>query len=203
MSTRPFPWERNYPPGLGWDIDVPAETIPAMMARSVAENAALPALEYRDHETGFAELGIAIGEVAAGLASLDHAKGERIALYLPNVPAHPFCFYGALAAGLVVAHLSPLDAERELAHKLHDSGARTLVTTNLGAMLGMALKLLDAGHVERLIVADDAAFGEIPGMAHPPIPTGDPRVMTLDALRARARNFCPGGNRFWPSKKLA
>ncbi|HQT60188.1 MAG TPA: AMP-binding protein [Acidiphilium sp.] len=189
MSARPFPWERNYPPGLGWDIDIPAETIPAMIARSVAENAAQPALDYRDRETGFAELGIAIGEVAAGLASLGHAKGERIALYLPNVPAHPFCFYGALTAGLVVAHLSPLDAERELAHKLHDSGARTLVTTNLGAMLGMALKLLDAGHVERLVVADDAAFGEIPGMAHPPIPTGDQRVMTLDALRARGRAF--------------
>ena len=187
MSARPFPWERNYPQGLSWDIEIPRETIPAMLANTIARHGAEPALEYRGHEISFVQLGVAIDEVAKGLIALGLRPGERVALYLPNSPGHPFSFFGTLSAGLVVAHLSPLDAERELVHKLRDSGARVLVCTNLGAMLAMAIRLLEGGHVDRLIVGDDAQFGPIPGMAHPPIPQDDPRIMTIPALRALGR----------------
>lgn len=184
MSGRPYPWEANYPKGLPWDLTPPRETIPAMIGRTIAEFRDDPALDYRGTKISFADLGNAISEVAHGLLSRNLGKGARIALYLPNTPAHPFCFFGALTAGLVVVHLSPLDAERELAHKLHDSGARILVCTNIGAMLGMGEKLLARGDIDHLIVADDAAYGPIPGLPHPPIPTNDPRIITLDALRA-------------------
>lgn len=187
MSERPFPWERNYPPGLPWDVTIPRETIPAMIARTIETHGTAPALDYRGHTISFSALGAAIGEVAQGLIGLGLRQGDRIALYLPNSPGHPFGFFGALTAGLVVVHLSPLDAERELAHKLQDSGARTLVCTNIGPMLGMAQKLLARGDVDRLIVGDDAQFGPIPGLPHPPIPTGDPRIVTIQALRDAGR----------------
>jgi long-chain acyl-CoA synthetase len=188
MSTRPYPWERSYPPGLAWDLTPPRETIPAMIIRTIARMGDAPALEYRGHKISFSQLGVAIDEVAKGLLALGLKRGERIALYLPNSPGHPFSFFGALKAGLVVAHLSPLDAERELAHKLRDSGARTLVCTNIGPMLGMAQMLLAQGAVDRLIVGDDAQFGPIPGLPHPPIPADDPRIITIPALRAMGRD---------------
>ena len=37
-------------------------------------------------------------------------------------------------------HLSALDGERALSHKLSDSGARIFVTSDLAALLPMALK---------------------------------------------------------------
>jgi long-chain acyl-CoA synthetase len=43
-------------------------------------------------------------------------------------------------------------------HKLHDSGARLLVTTNLPGMLPRALKLAADGHVGRVIIGDEAAW---------------------------------------------
>lgn len=61
-----------------------------------------------------------------------------------------------------MAHLSPLDAFRELEHKCRDSGARVMVTLNLPQMVEMAGRLLDAGVVERVVVCDDAAFGPSP-----------------------------------------
>ena len=184
---RPFPWEGSYPARLTWDLAPPRETIPAMLDATIARMGYAPALEYRGHEISFADLGTAIGEVAKGLLALGLRQGERVALYLPNTPDHPFSFFGTLKAGLVVAHLSPLDAERELAHKLHDSGARTLICANIGGMLGMARKLLDNGVVDRLIVGDDAQFGPIPGMPHPPILADDPRIVTIADLRALGR----------------
>ena len=60
--------------------------------------------------------------------------------------------------GVTIVHLSALDAERELAYKLADSGARTLVTTNLGPLTPMALRLREAGHLDHVIVGDDGAW---------------------------------------------
>jgi hypothetical protein len=50
-----------------------------------------------------------------------------------------------LKAGARVVHLSPLDGEIALSHKLTDSGARILVTSNLSALLPSALKLSRQG----------------------------------------------------------
>ena len=45
---------------------------------------------------------------------------------LPNVPAFPIAFYGALGAGAVVVPMNPLLKSREIAYYLSDSGARVL-----------------------------------------------------------------------------
>ena len=78
-----------------------------------------------------------------------------MALFLGNSPDHPVNFFGALKAGARIVHLSPLDGESALSHKLSDSGARILVTSNLAALLPTALKFLDKGLVDRLIVCED------------------------------------------------
>ena len=57
-------------------------------------------------------------------------------------------------------HLSPLDGEIALSHKLTDSGARVLVTSNLSALLPTALKFLARGLLDRLIVCEDDQLGQ-------------------------------------------
>jgi ribosomal protein L2 len=47
-----------------------------------------------------------------------------------------------------------------LVHKLSDSGARVLVTTDLASLLPMALGLLDAGVLDLLLVGEDDAWGD-------------------------------------------
>src|SRR5260370_11626124 len=50
--------------------------------------------------------------------------GDRVGLMLPNVPAFPIAFYGALGAGAVVVPMNPLLKGRELADYLGDSRAQ-------------------------------------------------------------------------------
>jgi Long-chain acyl-CoA synthetases (AMP-forming) len=57
--------------------------------------------------------------------------------------------------------LSPLDGEIALSHKLSDSGARVLVTSNLSALLPTALKFLAKGLLDRLIVCEDDDWGKV------------------------------------------
>jgi long-chain acyl-CoA synthetase len=177
--TRPYPWETSYPKGVRWDA--PIETMPlgTLLDRAVAAYGDRPVFEYRDHIISYRELAAAADKAAAAFLALGLKRGDRLALYLPNSPYHPFAFFGAMRAGITVVHLSALDAERELVHKLTDSGARMVVTTNIGPLLPMALKLKAAGHVDHVIAGDD-------GLWNPEAPPLPDDVLSFNALMEAA-----------------
>ncbi|MBF9196334.1 dicarboxylate--CoA ligase PimA [Microvirga terrestris] len=192
MNRTAFPWERSYPPGVRWDAPIVPSTLPRLLDEAVAAYGDRPAIEYRDRPISYTEIGGQADAFAAALLRSSINPEGAVALYLPNTPYHPFAFFGAAKAGIRLAHLSPLDAERELAHKLHDSGARILVTTNLTSMLSMGLKLLDAGHVDRLIVGEDAVWGPCPAPVMPIPERSD--VTTFEAF---TRDAAPPAQ--WPA----
>ena len=186
-------WEKSYPPGVRWDAPIETATLPALFDRFTEKWAAKPALEYRDRKISYAELRAGVEAVASGLMDLGVGPGTAVALYLPNSPYHPLSFFGVLRAGGRVVHLSPLDAERELAFKLKDSGARILIATNVGFMGLLAQKLKADGLVDHLIVGDDTAFGP---SAVPTTPIADDApVIRFDKLRADGARGLP---RPWP-----
>jgi long-chain acyl-CoA synthetase len=188
------PWEKSYPPGVRWDAPIETATLPALFDGATAKWADKPALEYRDRKTTYAELRASVDAVASGLMDLGVGPGTSVALYLPNTPYHPISFFAVLKAGARGVHLSPLDAERELAFKLEDSGARILVTTNIGFMLLLAQKLQRDGLVDHLIVGDDTAFGP---SAIPTTPIQDgPGLVRFDKLGADGAKRLP---RRWPA----
>ena len=159
---RPFAWEKSYPAGMRWDAPISRSTVPKLLADAVSRFAERPAIDFRGAKISYAELGREAERVGAAFVAHGMKPGDPLALYLPNTPYHPFAFFGGAKAGLRLVHLSPLDAQAELAHKLHDSGARTIVTTNVAGMMEKAIGLLDGGHADLVIVGDDAAFGSSP-----------------------------------------
>ena len=54
-------------------------------------------------------------------------KGERVALYLPNIPEFVVAYYGVLRIGAIGVAISPLYKERELLHILTDSEREVIV----------------------------------------------------------------------------
>jgi long-chain acyl-CoA synthetase len=181
--ARPHPWEKSYPAGVRWDAPIATSTLAELLDKGIAAFGDRPALEYRDQRTTFRELGDAVNRVAAGLLRLGVGRGDAIALLLPNTPAYPIAFFAAMRLGARVVNLSPLDAERELAAKLKDSGARTLVTTNIGGLLQRGLALRTSGLLDHLIAGDDRAYGP---SAIPTEPIPEVRCISLQALMTNA-----------------
>jgi long-chain acyl-CoA synthetase len=180
----PFAWEKQYPPGLAWDTPIALGTVPDLLAKSVADFADRNCIEFRDRVMTYAELGRAVDAMAAAFLRRGLKRQEAIAVYLPNLPLHPITFFGGLKAGGKIVHLSPLDAERELMHKLRDSGARVLVTTNFAPFLPNACKMLETGLIDQIIVGEDAAWGPSP---IPPLPLPElPGIVTHSAFIAGA-----------------
>src|SRR5579871_3374726 len=159
----PQAWEKSYPAGIRWDAPIATSTVQELLDRAVADYGERPALEYRGTRLSYRELGDRAARAAAAFRHIGIERGCAVALYLPNTLWHPIAFFGVLRTGAHVVHLSPLDAERELIHKLTDSRARTVVTVNLFGLLEKALRLAAAGHLDRVGVADD-------GVWEPPAP---------------------------------
>src|ERR1700737_3421386 len=99
---------------------------------SLLENAAAghpdhAALRLDDLVLTYAQLHEAAGRMTALLAAREEEPGDRVGIMLPNVPAFPIAFYGALAAGAIVVPMNPLLKSREVAYYLGDSGAKVVV----------------------------------------------------------------------------
>jgi long-chain acyl-CoA synthetase len=171
------PGEKFYPEGVRWDDDIARGTLPDLIAKAALDFGARPAIEFRDRPISYAGLAAMVETAAAAFLRAGAGKNTSVALFLGNSPDHPVNFFGALKAGARVVHLSPLDGEIALSHKLSDSGARILVTGNLAALLPMALKFLAKGLLDRLIVCEDDDWGAV-GNPQIPLPD-DPRIVTF------------------------
>jgi long-chain acyl-CoA synthetase len=170
------PGEQFYPQGVRWDDAIERGTLPDLLSEAAAEYATRPAIEFRDRAISYAELEAMAETAAAAFLRAGYGRNATIALFLGNTPDHPVNFFGALKAGARLVHLSPLDGEIALSHKLTDSGARVLVTSNLSALLPTALKFLDKGLLDRLIVCEDDRWGKV-GTPQTALPD-NPKIVT-------------------------
>ena len=185
------PGEKFYPEGVHWDDPIARGTLPDLLSKAAADYGARPAIEFRDRPISYAELEAMVEVAAASFLRAGYGNNHSVALFLGNSPDHPVNFFGALKAGARVVHLSPLDGERALSHKLSDSGARILVTSNLSALLPTALKFLDNGLLDRLIVCEDDNWGKV-GTPQTALPN-NPAIITF-------RQFVDGATKpaQWP-----
>jgi long-chain acyl-CoA synthetase len=116
----------------------------SLLEQAAAEHPGHAALRMDDLVLSYAQLREAAGRMSTLLASFGVEPGDRVGLMLPNVPAFPIAFYGALAAGAIVVPMNPLLKSREVAYYLGDSGAKAVVAWHAAA--GEAAKgAADAG----------------------------------------------------------
>ncbi len=155
------PGEQFYPEGVRWDVPIPHGTLPDLLTKAASDFGSRTAIEFRERPISFEELKAKADVAASAFLRAGYGKDTSIALFLGNAPDHPINFFGGLKAGARIVHLSPLDGERALAHKLTDSGARILVTSNLSPLLPTALKFFEKGLLDRLIVCEHETWGAV------------------------------------------
>jgi long-chain acyl-CoA synthetase len=124
----------------------------SVLEQAADDHADRPAVRMDEEALTYAGLREAAGRAAARLASYRVAPGDRVGIMLPNVPAFPVAFYGALAAGAIVVPMNPLLKSREIAYYLGDSGAKVLLAWHAAA--GEAAKGAAEAGAQVIDVAD-------------------------------------------------
>ena len=141
------PWLAAYPQGVPADID-PSQypSLVALMDEAFTKYADRIAYSFMGKDISYAETDSLSRALAAYLQSLGLAKGDRVAIMMPNVPQYPVAVAAVLRAGYVVVNVNPLYTARELEHQLKDSGAKAIIiienfaTTLQGCVVNTPIK---------------------------------------------------------------
>ncbi|HEX7820992.1 MAG TPA: long-chain fatty acid--CoA ligase [Sphingobium sp.] len=183
-------WREHYRHPVPWETDFPALSVPDMLAQSVVRAPDAPMLDFYGRIFSYGTVQTVARRLARGL--LDHGikPGDRVGLFLPNVPHYVAAYYGAMMAGAVVVNFSPLYSVEELANQVEDSGTRILFTLTAKALLPTALTVLDRSGLETVVlgsVAGALPLGKAIGYrlfkrAEDAARPDDPRVLAMSDL---------------------
>ncbi len=152
------PWRTAYAHPGSWDASYPPLSMPALFDQAVARFGERPLVDFLGRRYSYRQLHAEAQAFAAWLQSRGVAKGDRVGLFLPNVPNYISAYYGAMMAGATAVNFSPLYTVAELAAQVADSGTRILVTVDSSALLPTALEVLAGSELELLAVGSLAAM---------------------------------------------
>ena len=129
MSVWPLerPWIGSWPKDVPKSIDYPEISLGQMLHKTAENYPESPSLYYLGQKITFFELETLAGKFGQGLKERGVRKGDRVALYLPNIPEFVIAYYGVLSLGAIGVAISPLYKERELLQILMDSEAGVIV----------------------------------------------------------------------------
>ncbi len=154
MNDRP--WLSSYSPGVPADIDPSIyPSLVALMEESFAKYADRTAYSFMGKDVTFAQTDRLSQQFAAYLQGLGLARGDRVAIMMPNVPQYPIAVAAILRAGYVVVNVNPLYTPRELEHQLKDSGAKAIVIIeNFARTLDQCLGATPVKHIVLCTMGD-------------------------------------------------
>ena len=121
------PWLARYAAGQPASITVEFDSALDMFRAAVARDPDGEIIRYFDGRISLRELDGLTDAFAAGIVDAGFTPGERVAVYLQNVPQFLIAQIGAWKAGGIAVSINPMNKERELTELLTDSGATVLV----------------------------------------------------------------------------
>ena len=135
-----------------WDAKFEEKSLPDFLAQTVAKAPDAPFLHFLGRTFSYRDIYEEARSFAAGLIAKGIGPGDRVGLFLPNVPIYASAYYGAMMAGAVVVNFSPLYTVEELAWQVADSGTRLLVTLDVPELYATASSVLEESQLETLVV---------------------------------------------------
>jgi len=129
MTMEQRPWLASYPKGVPAEIDPNQyRSVAALLEECCDRFRHRPAFTNMGRRLTYGDLDRLSATFASFLLNdLRLAKGDRVALMMPNLLQYPVAIMGVLRAGLTVVNTNPMYTARELKHQLDDSGAKAIV----------------------------------------------------------------------------
>lgn len=126
------PWRKSWANHVNERGDVPPEPRPLfdLVSRAAARDPNKTCIRFQGASMTYGQLDELTSRFASSLLSMGVRKGDRVAIFMPNMPQFVISYFGILKAGGVVVPCSPLYKAKELEFQLRDSGASVLVAAN-------------------------------------------------------------------------
>jgi len=160
-----YPWRALYATGIPHTIEAPFTSALDMFKNSSNNNPNNVGIWYFDTPISLSEMDKQSDALACALLARGFQHGDRLAVYMQNLPQFVISMLATWKAGGVMVSVNPMNKERELETLLLDSGARVLVTQE-ALWKDVARGVVDSGTTAIDIVVTtneiDYVVGEVP-----------------------------------------
>jgi long-chain acyl-CoA synthetase len=107
---------------------------------------------FSDASRTYAQVKDTADRIANFLAARGIRKGDRVAIFLPNLPHFPPAYFGILKAGAVGVTCNPLYTAKELQHQLMDCGAKAVFCMDHSHFYPTTVKSIEGTAVETVVI---------------------------------------------------
>jgi len=121
------PWLALYTPGVPSTIEPAARDLLSLFASAVARAGDGAAIHYFDRSISYRELDAMSDALATALVERGFAAGDRLAVFLQNMPQFLVAALATWKAGGIVVTVNPMNREHELMLMFADSEPKALV----------------------------------------------------------------------------
>ena len=186
-----LPWLNLYDEGRPGELELDDESMLSAFRRTATRVPDRTATLYFDTPVSYRELDRLTDALAAGLHSEGFEPGERLAVYLQNVPQFLIAMVATWKAGGIMVSVSPMLKHSELRAQLTDSGAAALITFE-SLWHEIAYDVVPDTDVRIAITTSELDFlDEIPPLLRDAARRRDPGTLDLVDLLERHRGNAP------------
>jgi long-chain acyl-CoA synthetase len=151
MSSKPWHGSK-WPEGVPYTIEGYQKPIFSVLDDSARDFPDKTYTVFADATRTFAQVKDTSERLAHFLASRGIVKGDRVAIFLPNLPHFPAIFFGILKAGGVCVTCNPLYKGSELNFQLKDSGAKAVFVMDHPDFYATAREAIQGSNVETVVI---------------------------------------------------
>ena len=159
-TTEPI-WQSQYDTGMPTSIELEYTTALEMFLASVKRSPDTALLCYLDSSLTVSEVDRLSDEIAVGLAANGIGRGDRVAMYLQNMPQYIIAMIATWKLGGTVVAINPMYREQEVRHILTDSGAKGIVCLET-LYQDVVSKVRDDSSLEVVITTSELDFVSSP-----------------------------------------
>ncbi|MFL7867459.1 MAG: long-chain fatty acid--CoA ligase [Anaerolineales bacterium] len=120
------PWFAKYDKGVPKTIDYPKKPLYHFLEESASKYPDRACTIFKGAEISYKDMNEITDRVAAALADMGVKKGDRVGIFMPNVPQFVMAYFGILKAGGVVVATNPLYTPPEIEYQANDAGIEVM-----------------------------------------------------------------------------
>jgi long-chain acyl-CoA synthetase len=157
METKPWHGPK-WPEGVPHEVSGYGKPLFSILDGSARDYPDATYTIFQDATRTFTQVQHTADRVAHFLASRDIQKGDRVAIFLPNLPHYVEIFFGILKAGAVCVTCNPMYKVSELNFQLKDSGAKAVFVMDHPLFYPTAVQALEGTEVQTVVICNVKSY---------------------------------------------
>jgi len=157
MASKPWHGSR-WPQGVPYEISGFEKPLYTILDETASKYPDATYTIFADATRTFRQVKDTADRIANFLASRGISRGDRVAIFLPNIPHFPEIFFGILKAGATCVTCNPLYKTPELNYQLKDCGAKALFVMDHPIFYPTAVAALEGAEVKTVVTCNVKSY---------------------------------------------